>query len=156
MEIGALIFKKKKIELGGGENPRRKRQGYINVDRIKHKLVDKVCDFEKDKIPFSSGSVEAIFCSHCLEHIENVRHFLNECYRVLCKGGRARFIVPYGLHSGSCKPVHKQIITPSWFDFLRRDNAFRTYGFKVWGIEKIDEIKNKNGEVYELDVILIK
>jgi len=144
----------KNVELGGGENPRRKKDGYINVDVIENKLVDKQCDFEKDKLPFRSGSVEAIFSSHCLEHIENTKLFLNECHRILSKNGRAKFIVPYGLHPGSQKPVHKQCITECWFDFLRKENVERIYGYKRWNIDTMDLLKDKEDRIYEIRIVL--
>lgn len=141
------------VELGGGECPRRK--GFINVDLIENPKVDKPgVDFETDKLPFKNGSVSAIFCSHCLEHIQNVQHFLNECHRITKKGGHVKFIVPYGLHPGSQKPVHHQCITPSYFDFLRKENTLRIYGFKRWDIISLDEKINDNNEIYELSVVL--
>jgi len=140
------------VELGGGENPRR--EGFVNVDLVKHDKVDKICDFEVDKLPFANGSVSAIFCSHCLEHIENVQHFLNECHRITKKGGHVKFIVPYGLWEGACKPVHRQCITASYFDFLRKENSLRIYGFKRWEIVSLDEKRNKDGEKYEISCVL--
>lgn len=47
-------------------------------------------------LPFSSGSVDFIFCSHVLEHLypQVAEHFLRDAYRVLKKGGRCRLCVP--------------------------------------------------------------
>lgn len=145
------IIKLTRLELGGGENPRR--EGFVNIDRVKNDKVHKVCDFEIDAIPYPSNTVDEIFCSHCLEHIENVKHFLNECHRVLKKTGIAKFIVPYGLWEGAQKPVHRQCITECWFDFLRRSNAYRIYGYRRWDITKLD-ILEKDSVKYEIICIM--
>ena len=139
------------VELGGGENPRR--DGWVNVDIIEHEKVDKQCDFEKDKLPFRANTVDAIFCSHCLEHIKNVKHFLNECHRVTKKGGNVKFVVPYGLWEGAQKPVHFQCITECWFDFLRKDNSEEVYGFKVWDIVSM-EIREDKEVKFEINCVL--
>lgn len=45
---------------------------------------------------FPDNSVEAIYCSHFLEHLTrfDAFSFMNECYRVLIPGGIMRIIVP--------------------------------------------------------------
>lgn len=147
-----MEIEKIRVELGGGKNPRK--EGWINVDIIDDRKVDLICDFEKDKLPFKDDQVDEIFCSHCLEHIENVRWFLNECHRILKKDGFVEFVVPYGLWSGACKPVHKQMITESWFDFLRRDGIKEIYGFEVWNLidGSFKRKKDKEGNICELSV----
>jgi predicted SAM-dependent methyltransferase len=151
-----MAIEKLKIDFGGGlpiKNP-----DYEKCDILKDKSIKfGGVDFEKDKLPFKDNQVIESVCYHCLEHIENVRHFLNELHRVIDKNGFIKIIVPYALHRGSYKPVHKQYITECWFDFLRKENSEKVYGFKVWKIKDDSFIfrKNKQGEIYELEVILI-
>ena len=45
-------------------------------------------------IPFASGSFDAIYCSHVLEHVENDKRALRELCRVLDKDGWAMLLVP--------------------------------------------------------------
>lgn len=45
-------------------------------------------------IPFASGSFDAIYCSHVLEHVENDKRALQELFRVLDAGGWAMLLVP--------------------------------------------------------------
>lgn len=47
-------------------------------------------------LPFVSGSVEAIFSSHVLEHLfmDEVERLIHEMYRVLKPGGVCRVVVP--------------------------------------------------------------
>jgi len=48
------------------------------------------------KLPLGSESVNYIYCSHVLEHFEKYQaiNILNECYRVLKKGGVMRIVLP--------------------------------------------------------------
>lgn len=82
-----------KIELGGGK---KVRDGWINLD-----YYSKTADIKLDlrtcpKLPFHDQSIEKVFSSHCIEHIEN-NHFeylLKELYRITKKGALIRFSCP--------------------------------------------------------------
>lgn len=135
-----------KIDFGGGEG---KTDGYKSCDIIAG--TDYQCDFENDKLPFKDNSVDEAVCNHTLEHIVNTRHFLNELHRVL--KGDIRIVVPFGLWEGACKPVHVNIISASWFDFLRKEASYRIYGYKTWDIKSIEE-KEKNNTKYEIICVM--
>ena len=45
-------------------------------------------------LPFKDGSVDAVICSHVLEHIPNDRGAIRELYRVLKPSGWAALLVP--------------------------------------------------------------
>lgn len=50
-----------------------------------------------DSLPFEDKTVDAIYCSHFIEHIprDRLNNFLKECYRILKSGtGMARFVLP--------------------------------------------------------------
>jgi SAM-dependent methyltransferase len=53
-------------------------------------------DIAKEPLPFEKGSVDAIYCSHVLEHIWPWRlpFVLEEFRRVLTPHGRVRIVVP--------------------------------------------------------------
>jgi len=53
-------------------------------------------DIRSDLIPFADNSVDIIYCSHVIEHIENVyiKKMFVECFRVLKKGGIIRISCP--------------------------------------------------------------
>lgn len=79
-----------KIDIGGGHNP---KAGFKSVDLIKD--ADYVCNIEKEKLPFEDESVEEIYSHHTFEHISNIIHLMNECWRVLKWNGRLEIIVPH-------------------------------------------------------------
>lgn len=66
---------------------------YANAQK-KHKIVP--YDIRNDSIPFDNDSVDAVYCSHVIEHIENihVQKMFTECYRILKQGGLLRIACP--------------------------------------------------------------
>jgi len=65
---------------------------WLNLDYIKKEGVQKI-DLLR-KLPIKSNSIEAVYCSHFIEHIpaERVIFFLNECKRVLKNNGTLRIV----------------------------------------------------------------
>ena len=53
-------------------------------------------DIRSDNIPYPDNSVDLIYCSHVIEHIENVHieRFFSECHRVLKSRGGIRLTCP--------------------------------------------------------------
>ena len=69
----------------------------IGVDIVKCAGVDKVHDLTKFPYPFKDNSVDAIFSSHFVEHLDGIERmkFFDECYRILKPGGVMRLMHPY-------------------------------------------------------------
>ena len=79
------------LDLGCGEN---KRKGTIGVDIIKMPGVDVVCDLNK-KLPFEDNSVDGIYASHLLEHLDDFTKTMSEIWRVLKPGAWVEIWVPH-------------------------------------------------------------
>jgi len=80
-----------KLNLGCGN---KKMYEYINIDKSKFANPDLVLDLEEGKLPYEDESISGIVATHILEHIQNIIPLMNECYRVLKKGGYMRIVVP--------------------------------------------------------------
>src|SRR4030065_882711 len=84
--------KKKLLNVGCGN--------YFNTDWINCDLVSggpNVLTIDvKKTLPFKNDEFDMVYCSHLLEHLnqKEARLFLNECRRVLKKGGIMRVVVP--------------------------------------------------------------
>jgi glycosyltransferase involved in cell wall biosynthesis/SAM-dependent methyltransferase len=52
-------------------------------------------DYDGEKLPFESASQDAVFSSHCLEHVDNARTAIREWFRVLKVGGFLVIFVPH-------------------------------------------------------------
>lgn len=69
----------------------------IGVDIAPCDGVDVIHDLTKFPYPFKNESVDAIFSSHFVEHLDGTERikFFNECYRILKPGGKMRLLHPY-------------------------------------------------------------
>ncbi len=68
-----------KIDIGCGAN---KKPGYLGVDKTPGPAIDFVINFEADRLPFGDDTVEAIYSSHCIEHLSDPHLLLSEMLRV--------------------------------------------------------------------------
>lgn len=82
------------LDVGCGLNT---HEGIINLDYLWHPGVDVCWDIGRG-LPFADGSLQGVFCEHCLEHfsLPEARQILREIRRVLAPDGMARIIVPDG------------------------------------------------------------
>lgn len=81
-----------KVDLGCGPS---KKDGYIGIDLLPLKGVDFVVDFEKGLNFIPDDSVDEIFSSHLLEHIDDLEFLMSEIHRVLKPRGIKKIIVPH-------------------------------------------------------------
>jgi predicted SAM-dependent methyltransferase len=80
-----------KLNIGCGSN---RKQGWINIDLSPEAELS--LDM-RERMPFDNGSVAIIYSEHFFEHLDypnDVKHFLQECYRVLEPNGIFRVGVP--------------------------------------------------------------
>lgn len=97
-----------KIELGGGT--RAHGNGFANID------IDPAADFEwnldETPYPFPDDSVNAVYSSHCLEHLDCPHKTLQEITRICCVGSVVEIRVPHpASHMAMCAG-HKHVFSP--------------------------------------------
>ena len=61
--------------------------GTDRIDLYKTATTTKVVNIEKG-LPYSANTFDEIYCKCILEHVKNLGNFIDECYRVLKKGGK--------------------------------------------------------------------
>jgi len=71
------------LNLGSGNRKRPTEKGWINLDIDKTCNPDIVRNLDKG-LPFDTNSVDGIYCSHIVEHVEDIFYFMYEIWRV-CK-----------------------------------------------------------------------
>lgn len=82
-----------------------------------HKFIP--YDIRSQNLPFKNESVDLIYSSHVIEHIENehIENFFKECYRVLKHGGGGRLCCPDAEFLYNATKAHREYWTwrDSWF-----------------------------------------
>jgi len=86
------------LDLGAGtakykEDILRYAEKYTACDVEPGKGIDVVCDVHK--LPFKDEEFETIVCTQVFEHVKEPWVVAEEAYRVLKKGGRILFTVPF-------------------------------------------------------------
>ncbi len=79
----------------GGQNNRNDQKGKWKIVDL-HEGADFKVNLEVDDLPIKNDTVDNIYSSHCIEHIEpnKLRNVFSEMYRVMKKGGIIRLVVP--------------------------------------------------------------
>jgi SAM-dependent methyltransferase len=81
-----------KLNLGSG---RRHLPGFCNVDLVDLPGVDLLADLNEPFDVLPDDCVDAIYCRHTLEHVDNFLGLLGEIHRVVRPGGTIDIVVPH-------------------------------------------------------------
>jgi len=79
----------------GGQNNRNDQAGKWKIVDL-HDGADYKVNLENSSLPLADATVDNIYSSHCIEHIEpnKLRDVFSEMYRVMKPGGKIRLVVP--------------------------------------------------------------
>lgn len=137
-----------KLNLGAGNS---KMSGFKNIDIAACTDPDECYNIENG-INEKDGEVEEIFAGCVLEQVDDLTFIMNECHRVLKKGGVLRGYVP----STDPKvmffdPMDKRFFQEDSFKyFVESENLWqnfgRNYGYKSWS--KLETMTNDNGIIH--------
>lgn len=135
-----------KLDLACGRNP---TDGYEGVDSRKLPGVKHVVDLTVYPWPWADDSVEAILCSHYVEHVADLVAFMNECGRILQPGGRLTIAHPYQ-HSDRAwqDPTHVRALNMVSWAYYDADSDIRKAMGDEYGSITCDF------EIVNLDAIL--
>ena len=101
-----------KLNLGCGKDYIK---GFKNIDFNKNIKADLYFDLNK-KLPFKSNSIDYIFCSHTLEHLDDPAKFLREVERILKPKHTTFIILPHWNLFGHKRDLtHKRYCTSKTF-----------------------------------------
>lgn len=108
-----------RLDLGCGAF---KRAGYIGIDNYASETqwhdheskIDINWDLSQG-IPFEDSSVDAIYTSHFLEHV-NMDFLLREMFRVAKPGTEIHIVVPYANSAEGMYPGHTNFLTEKYFE----------------------------------------
>lgn len=143
-----------RLDIGCG---RMKSDGCIGIDKTQcidgngTKIVDIVLDMEKDDLPYADGTVSEVYANSFLEHVDNLLHVMNECWRVLEPGGIFRGSVPVcGTDSHWKDPTHRRCFVKDTFSYFSGKSLWKEgspshpkyadYGFLAWDMLELKQI----------------
>lgn len=160
-----------KVDIGCGLNKQRD----IGLDIKRLPGVDVVADVSKN-LPFKDNTIDEIFCSHTIEHIENPIKLIEEIWRITKPKGKVVIKVPHCQNHGAFRdPTHKSFWHEDTFihftETNRLPNWYSPARFKIIYIKvsttsklakllsKFPAISNKMWNIYseiEWKLIVIK
>lgn len=97
-----------KIELGGGT--RQYGQGFLNVDITPN--ADIQWNLNETPYPFDDQSVDEVYSSHCLEHLECPHRTFGEIARILKLDATAVIKVPHPSSHMAMVAGHLHVVSP--------------------------------------------
>ena len=122
------------LTLDVGCGPRKKNPASIGIDAIDYPGVDLVGDVYEVLAVLPTGSVDGVYTSHFMEHIQDVQKLLGEFERVLKPGGELQIIVPHFSNPYFYSdPTHRTFFGLYTFCYFAESDLFSrkvpTYGY---------------------------
>ena len=84
--------------------------------------ADIIMDVSTEKLPFDDNSVDEVYTSHLLEHVENPLFLLKEIYRVLKKRGELTIQYPHFTDYRAHNQYHKNFLSSAVMDFYDKQS----------------------------------
>lgn len=115
------------IDLGCGS---RKKTGAIGLDIARIAGVDIVADVMRP-LPFRDRSIDEVYASHLVEHVEDLMTFMGEVWRVCKPGALVHLRFPHGGTSFVLwrDPTHRRGVLLDTFDYFDPN----TFGGSAFG-----------------------
>jgi len=140
-----------RIDIGCGY---AKRDGFIGIDKDAVPGVEHRVDVEREPLPFPDRSVDAIFTSHCLEHLADQALVFHEMSRVAANGATLEVWTPYAWTDEAFIYTHRTFFTElhylhpcvmfpdHWKDILGATWQLREFQFVVAESVQTDLARN--------------
>jgi SAM-dependent methyltransferase len=117
------------MNLNIGSGPYLK-EGYVNMDIIKHKNVDISHDLSVFPWPVESDSVEHLYAMNIIEHLEDTTSVMREIFRILKPGSKCYINVPYYKSEGAFRdPTHVSFFTENTMDYFSINGRLSKYNY---------------------------
>jgi len=111
----------KKLNVGCGSDI---KNDYINLDFIKQPGVDVVHDLNKLPWPFKDNTFDEVYCSHVLEHFDNLERIMLEIKRISKSGAIIDIRAPHFSCGVTYRdPTHKTFFSYFTFDYYTKKNV---------------------------------
>lgn len=103
-----------KLDIGCWDYPMK---WFLGIDKRNLLNATYILNLDKEKLPFGDESVDEIYSSHFLEHVQDVESVFLEFIRVLKVWSKMKIIVPFYSSPVAFDPSHKAFFNPYSFSF---------------------------------------
>ena len=128
----------------------------IGLDAQKFPDIDVVHDLNELPLPFKDNKFDAVYASHIIEYISDLKGLLKEIHRILKPDGMFEVIVPHRTHPSAYEIEHRTYWSMLSFDSLDSEtcsiNGFKLVSKKVKLLRPFgwfERIANRFPEFYE-------
>jgi ubiquinone/menaquinone biosynthesis C-methylase UbiE len=119
----------KKLNVGCGKDI---KNDYINIDFVKQPGVNVIHNLNKFPWPFKDNTFDEVYCSHVLEHVNDLINVMAEIRRISKPGARIIIRVPHFSCGVSYRdPTHKRLFSYFTFDYFTEDCFYGLPKFKI-------------------------
>ena len=98
----------------------------------------KLCDIEKDKLPFDDNSIDIIYSKSFIEHLHYPERYLEEAYRVLKPNGIFLTLTPDW--QSNYKIFFDDFTHRTPFTSMALTDAYKMYGFREINVYKFRQL----------------
>lgn len=118
------------IDLGCGPN---KMPGAYGVDIHPYPGVDQVVDLDSKNWSIPSNRFSRIYIRHLIEHVDDVRLFMNEVYRIGRCGAVVEITTPhFSSYNSYADPTHVRHLASTWHEaFTKNYLSSQVVGFTL-------------------------
>lgn len=96
------------LDLGCGDT--LQHPDNIGVDLLRSTATRVIADVSRP-LPFATGGIDQIFTVHVLEHLADFLPLIDECHRVLRRGGVLHILAPWWRHVNAvADPTHLRLL----------------------------------------------
>jgi len=120
-----------KLEIGPG-NSKISSEWHTVGDFVREGIVDKVCHWGQDQLPYENDTFDYVYSSHCLEHVPwyQTDYALSEVFRVLKPGGTFEVHVPNLKYIALCYLNKKK--GDAWNKFGNQDHFVKWFSSRLF------------------------
>ena len=101
-------------------------------------LKIKLCDVEKEELPFSNDTFDVVFSKSFIEHLSKPEKYLEEAFRVLKPGGLLLTLVPDW--ESNYKKYFDDFTHKSPFTKIALEDAYKMFGFSDINVFKFRQL----------------
>jgi SAM-dependent methyltransferase len=107
---------------------RRRRADCLNVDVRAEVEPDMTFDLDRRPYPLPRGHFQRIYAHDVVEHLTDVRDFIEEVHELLTPGGMVEITTPHFSSGNSfTDPTHRHHLGYFSFDYFTEGNALNFY-----------------------------